>query len=101
MFKFMKFQSFILSDTLYTVLHNPWLTNHYNLTFTGYTTSFLVHPILKKLFKHSTQEEYLAIRSDSQYILFPLSANIMACQVSNEQFSHIKSHLYVADTSKS
>ena len=32
---------------------------------------------------------------------FTLNANIMACQVSNQQFCHMKSPLYVADTSKS
>ena len=58
----------------------------------------LVHQILKKSFKY-IQEEYLAIRSDSQYISFPLSIDIMACQVSNGQFCHINSHLYAADTS--
>ena len=61
----------------------------------------LVHPILKKSFKYSIQEEYLAIRSDSYYILFPLSTNIMACQVSNGQFCCINSPLYAADTSNS
>ena len=60
-----------------------------------------MHPILRKLFTYYIQEEYLAIRSDSQYILLPLSTNIMACQVSNGQFCHINSPLYVADTSHS
>ena len=61
----------------------------------------LVHPILNKSFKYSIQEECLAIRSDSQYISFPLSTDIMACQVSNGQFCHINSPLYTADTSHS
>ena len=43
----------------------------------------LVHPILKKSFRYSIQEEYLVIRSDAQYILFPVSTDILACQVSN------------------
>ena len=36
-----------------------------------------------------------------QYISFPLSADTMACQISNGQFCHINSLLYTADTSKS
>ena len=72
---------------------SPWSTTHYNLTFSP--------PILKKLFKYSIQEEYLAVRSDSQYILFLLSANIMEGQVPNRQFCHINSPMYEADTSKS
>ena len=61
----------------------------------------LVHSIMKKSFKLSIQEEYLAIRLNSQYILFPLNINIMACQVSNGQFCHINSPLYAAHTSNS
>ena len=34
------------------------------------------------------------IRSDTQYILFPMSTDILACQVSNGQFCHINSLLY-------
>ena len=61
----------------------------------------VVHPVLKKLFEYSIQEEYLAIRSDSWYISFPISADIMACQVLNGQFCHINFPLYAADISKS
>ena len=46
----------------------------------------LVHPILKKSFEYSIQEEYLAMRSDSQYISFLLSNDIMTsvkCQMAN------------------
>ena len=52
-------------------------------------------------FRYSIQEEYLTIRSDAQYISFPLSTDILACQVSNGQFCHINSPLYTADTSSS
>ena len=41
------------------------------------------------------------IRSHVQYILFPMSTDILACQVSNGQFCHINSPLYTADTSSS
>ena len=37
-------------------------------------------------FKYSIREEYLTISSDVQYILFPISTDILACQVSNGQF---------------
>ena len=47
------------------------------------------------------QEEYLAIRSDSQYISFPLCTDIMGGQVLNVQFCHINSPLYAADNSNS
>ena len=59
----------------------------------------LVHAILEKSFKYCIQEEYLAIRSDLQYISFPLSIDIMTCHISNGQFYPINSPLYAADTS--
>ena len=76
MYKFMKLWSFMLSDTLYAVLHIPIVDK--SLQFNPYRIHIilLVHPILKKLFKYSMQEEYLAIRLNSQYVLFPLSAEI-------------------------
>ena len=61
----------------------------------------LVHPILKMSFRYLMQEGYLAIRSDVQNLLFPLSTDIMACQVSNGQFCHINSPLYKTDSSSS
>ena len=91
----------MLSDTLYVVLHIPLVDKSLHFNLYRIHNIPLVHPILKKSFKYSIQEEYLAIRSDSQYISFPLSGNIMACQVSNGQFCYINSHLYVADTSYS
>ena len=51
--------------------------------------------------KYSIQKENLAIMSDAEYISFPLSTDIMACQVSNGQFCHNNSHLYAANTSNS
>ena len=67
----MKLQSYMLSETLYVVLHiplvNKWL--QFNL-YRIYNIS-LVHPVLKKSFKYFIQEENLAIRSDLQYISFP------------------------------
>ena len=61
----------------------------------------LVHLILKTSFKYSIREEYFTIKLDKQYILFPLSIDIMTCQVSNGQFCLIKSPLYAVDTSNS
>ena len=40
----------------------------------------LVHPILKKSFRYSIKEEYLMIRSDAPYILFPMNTDILACK---------------------
>ena len=39
MYKFMKLQFFITSDTLYTVLHIPFSTKHYNSTCFEFATS--------------------------------------------------------------
>ena len=97
----MKLQSFMLSDTLYVVLNIPLVDKSLQFNLYRIPNIPLVYTVLKKLFKYFIQEEYFASRSDSKYISFPLSANIMACQVSNGQFCHINSPLYVADTSKS
>ena len=91
----------MMSDTLYFMLHIPILETSLQCNLYRIQNIPLVHPILKKSFRYSFQEEYLAIRSDSQYILFPLNTNIMACQVSNGQFYCINSPLYTADTSNS
>ena len=96
----MKLQSFMLSDTLYVVLHIPLVDRMLQFNLYRIHNIPSVHLVLKKLFKYSIQEEYLANRSDSQCISFPLSANIMACQVLNGQFCCINSP-YAADTSKS
>ena len=91
MHKFMKLQSFMLSDTLYVVLLVPLVDRSLQFNLYRIHKIHLVHPVLKKSFKYSIWEEYLAIRSDSQYISFPLSADIMAWEVSNGQFCHISS----------
>ena len=101
MYKFMKPQSFIMSDPLYVVLHTSLVDKSLQFNLCRIHNIPSVHPLLKKSFKYCIQEEYLAIRSDSQYISFPLSTNIMACQVSNGQFCHIISYLYGVDTSNS
>ena len=100
MYTFMKLQSFMLSDTLYVVLDMPLVNQSLQFNLYGRHNIPLVNPVLKKSFKYSIQEEYLANRSDLQYISFPLSADIMAFK-SQRQFCHIKSPLYRADTSKS
>ena len=91
MYKFMKLQSSMLSDTLYVMLLKPLVDKSLQLNLYRIHNIPFVNPVLKKPFKYSTQEEYLAIRSDSQYISLPQSANIMACQVSNGQFCPINS----------
>ena len=92
----MKLQSFMMSNTLIPLVDKSLQFHLFRIH-----NILLVHPILKESFRYSIQEEYLTIRSDEQYILFPLSTDIMACQVSNGQFCHINSSLYAADTSNS
>ena len=96
--KFMNLQPFMMSNTLYVVLHISLIDKSLQFHLFRIHNIPLVHPILKKSFLYSIQEENLAIRSDEQYILFPLSMNIMVYQVSNGQFCHINSPLYAADT---
>ena len=100
MYKFMKLQLFIVSNTLYTVLHMPLV--HKSLQFHLFRIHNIpiVHVMLKKSFQFNIQEEYLAIRLDKQYISFPLSVDIMVCWVSNGQFCCINTLLYTADTPK-
>ena len=97
----MKLQYFMLSITLYVVLHIPLINKSIQFNLYRIHIMPLSHPVLKKSPHYSIQEEYLAIRPDSQYILFPLSADIVACQISNGQFCPINSSLYSIDTSKS
>ena len=97
----MKLQSFMMSDTLYLVLHIPIVDTSLQFNLYGIHNISLVHPILKMSFKYSMLEEYLTIRSDSQHILFQLSSDIISCQMSNGQFYHINSPLYTVDTSNS
>ena len=97
----MKLQLFRMSDTLYVVLHIPLVDKSLHFNLDRIHNIPLVHPILKKPFRYSIQEEYLAIRSDAQYSLFPISNDIMASQASNGQFCHINFPLYTSDTSYS
>ena len=90
-----------MSDMLYVILHIPLVNKSLQFNLYRMHNIPLVCPILKESFSYSIQEEYLAIRSDAQYISFPLSTDIMACQVSNGQFCCINSPLYRADTSSS
>ena len=85
----------MLSDTLYVMLHISLVNKSLQFNVYRIHNIPLVYPILKKKFKYYIQEEYLAIRSDSQYISFPLGADIMAREVSNGQFCYINSPLYV------
>ena len=91
----------MLSDTKYVELHIPLVNKSLHFDLYKIHDIPLVHPVLNTSFKYFIQEEYLPIRSDSQYISFSLSANIIACQTSNGQFCHINSPLYADDTSKS
>ena len=89
MHKFMRLQSFIISDTLYAVLHIPLLHKSLQFHLFQIHNILLVHPTLQKSFQYIIHEQYLVIRLDRQYISFPLSTDIMACQVSNGQFYNI------------
>ena len=91
----------MMSDTLYIIVHIPLVDKSPLCNLYRIHNIPLVHTVLKKSLKYSTQEEYLAIRSDTQYILFPLRTDIMACKVSNGKFCHISFPLYTADTSNS
>ena len=71
MYKFIKLQSFMFSDTLQVVLHIPLVKKSLQFNLYRLHNIPLVYPVLKKSFKYSIQEEYLAIRSESQYIWFP------------------------------
>ena len=83
----MKLHSFVLSDTLYVVLYFPLVDK-----------SLEFNPILKKSIRCLIQDEYIIFRSDAHYISFPVSTDILACQVSNGQYCDINSPLYTADT---
>ena len=91
----------MMSETLYVIIHIPLVDKSLQFNLYRIHNIPLVHAILKKSFRYSIQEKYLAIRSDAQYILFPLSTDRTTCQVSNGQFCHINSPLYTADTSSS
>ena len=99
MSKFMKLQPFIMTNTLYVVLHIPLVDKSPQFYLFRIHNMPLVHPIIKKSFKYIIQEEYLTTRLDEQYNFFLLSTDIMTCQVSNGQFCCITSPLYTADTS--
>ena len=86
MYKFMKLRFFVMSDILYVMLYIPLVDKSLQFNLYRIHNIPLFHPILKKSFKYSIQEEYLMIWSDAQYILFPVSTDILACQVSNGQF---------------
>ena len=89
MYKFMRLQSFIISDTLYAVIYIPPLDRSLQFHLFQIYNIPLVLPTLQKSFQYTIYQENLAIRSDRQYISFPLSTDIMACQVSNGDFCHI------------
>ena len=99
MYKFMKCQSCMLSNTLYVVLHIPLVNKSLQFSLYRIHNILLAYLVLKKPFKYSIQEEYLAIRSDLQYMSFPLRPDLKACQISNRQFCCINSCLYTADAS--
>ena len=94
----MKLQSFMMSDTLYVILHIPLVDKLLQFNLHRLHNIPLVYPIFKRSFRYSIQEEYLAIRSHAQYISIPLGMDIMTYQVSNGQFCHINSPLYTAGT---
>ena len=101
MYKFMKLWSFMMSDTLYAVLHIPLINKSLQFHLFRIHNIWLVHPTLQQSFQYTIQEEYLAISLDGQYISFPLSTDIMTCQVSNGHLFCINTLLSTADTSKS
>ena len=89
----------MMSDTLYVILYIPLVDKSLQFHQFRIQNIPLVHPILQKSFRYSIQTEYFAIRSDEQYISFPLSTDIMACQVAN--FITLTPPLYAGDTSNS
>ena len=62
MYKFIKLQPFMMSDTLYIALHIPLVDKSLQFHLFRIHNVPLVHPVLKKSFRYSIQEEYLAIR---------------------------------------
>ena len=97
----MNLHSFMLADTLYSFLHVSLVDKSLQFHLFRIHNISLVHPTLPMSFQYTIKEEYFAIRSDGQYISFPISTDIMACQVSNGQFCQINTPLWTVDTSKS
>ena len=80
------------------IIHIPLVDKSLQFNLCGIHNIPLVHPVPNKSSINSIQEEYLTVKSDTQYISFPLSADIMAYQVSNGQFCNMNCPLYTADT---
>ena len=59
MYKFMKLQSFMFSDTLYVVLHIPLVNKSLQFNLYRIHNIPVVHPVLNKSLKYSIQEKYL------------------------------------------
>ena len=76
---FRKLWSFMMLDILYAAVHTYLVDKSLQFHLFRIHNIPLVHPILKKSFRCSIQVEYITIRSDKQYILLPLSTDIMAC----------------------
>ena len=66
MYNFMKLQSFMISDTLYGILHIPLVEKSLQFHLFRIHNIPLVHCVLKKLFRYSIQEEV-----GKQYISLP------------------------------
>ena len=66
MYNFMKFQSFMLLDTLYAVLHIPLVDKSLQFHLFRIYNIPLVHTTCQKSFQYTVKEEYLGIRSDRQ-----------------------------------
>ena len=84
----MKLEAIIISDTLYIALHIPLVDKSLQFHLFQITNIPLIHLALQRSFQYTIHEEYLAIRLDRQYISFPFSTDIMACQVSKGKFCH-------------
>ena len=93
----------MLSDTLCIVLHNPLVGKLCQFNLYRIHNIPLVHSVLWSHLNTPSRKSTLQLGHSQyiSYISFLLSANIMACQVSNGQFCHINCPLYAADTSKS
>ena len=57
LYKFIKLQSFMLSDTLYAVLHIPLVDKSLQFCLFRIHNIPLVHPTLHKSFQYTIQEE--------------------------------------------
>ena len=93
-YQFLKIDAVMSKNLLVVVLTLPLIDKDLEFHLFQAHNLPLLHPDMKKVFTYELENQYLAIRSDGNYITIPDHDDVLTCQISAGHFCNLNTPLY-------